>query len=78
MYVSHAANRMPNTADWRQGPILLGCSQRQGEEEVRWNSLPQHRDEDQVQLDVNRSFVYYPERKIYQAETHCLVQLCPC
>lgn len=22
--------------------------------------LPRHRDEDQVQLDVNRSFVYYP------------------
>ncbi|KAM3557047.1 hypothetical protein MY1884_004740 [Beauveria asiatica] len=25
-----------------------------------WKELPRHRDEDQVQLDVNRSFVYYP------------------
>ena len=25
-----------------------------------WKDLPRHRDEDQVQLDVNRSFVYYP------------------
>ncbi|UNI22064.1 GTPase-activating protein gyp8 [Purpureocillium takamizusanense] len=25
-----------------------------------WQDLPRHRDEDQVELDVNRSFVYYP------------------
>lgn len=25
-----------------------------------WRDLPPHRDEEQVQLDVNRSFVYYP------------------
>lgn len=25
-----------------------------------WQCLPRHRDEDQVQLDVNRSFIYYP------------------
>ncbi|KAH6899043.1 rab-GTPase-TBC domain-containing protein [Thelonectria olida] len=25
-----------------------------------WKDLPRHRDEDQVQLDVNRSFIYYP------------------
>ncbi|KND90302.1 TBC1 domain family member 20 [Tolypocladium ophioglossoides CBS 100239] len=25
-----------------------------------WKELPRHRDEDQVQLDVNRSFIYYP------------------
>ncbi|KAL1899095.1 GTPase-activating protein gyp8 [Sporothrix stenoceras] len=25
-----------------------------------WESLPPHRDEEQVQLDVNRAFVYYP------------------
>lgn len=25
-----------------------------------WKELPPHRDEDQVQLDVNRAFVYYP------------------
>ncbi|PHH62265.1 hypothetical protein CDD81_7325 [Ophiocordyceps australis] len=31
-----------------------------------WKDLPCHRDEDQVQLDVNRSFVYYPA---HQSET---------
>ncbi|KAL3955280.1 hypothetical protein ACCO45_010843 [Purpureocillium lilacinum] len=25
-----------------------------------WKDLPRHRDEEQVELDVNRSFVYYP------------------
>lgn len=43
-------------------PILLGCEdtgdvkQTQGD----WKALPKHRDEDQVQLDVDRSFIYYP------------------
>jgi TBC1 domain family member 20 len=27
---------------------------------ARWKELPPHRDEEQVQLDVNRAFVYYP------------------
>lgn len=27
-----------------------------------WKELPRHRDEDQVQLDVNRAFIYYPDR----------------
>ncbi|KAF5025462.1 hypothetical protein F66182_2438 [Fusarium sp. NRRL 66182] len=27
---------------------------------IDWKELPRHRDEDQVQLDVNRSFIYYP------------------
>jgi len=30
------------------------------EERESWKGLPKHRDEDQVQLDVNRSFIYYP------------------
>ncbi|KAI7670011.1 hypothetical protein KC318_g4287 [Hortaea werneckii] len=44
-------------------PILLGCDhdQQQAPYAKEWTSLPQHRDEDQVQLDVNRSFVYYPK-----------------
>lgn len=58
------------------GPILLGyspASKKAGSieekpvenneemtREVNWRQLPRHRDEDQVQLDVNRSFVYYP------------------
>lgn len=35
-----------------------------GQEFDDWNSLPRHRDEDQVQLDVDRSFVYYPNSTI--------------
>ena len=26
-----------------------------------WRDLPPHRDENQVELDVNRSFIYYPK-----------------
>jgi TBC1 domain family member 20 len=42
------------------GPLLLGCN---GGEDMfaKVEELPQHRDEDQVELDVHRSFVYYPE-----------------
>ncbi|SPQ23720.1 80f825f7-5134-45c8-bb37-e3a80021d49e [Thermothielavioides terrestris] len=28
-----------------------------------WESLPPHKDEDQVQLDVNRAFIYYPDNQ---------------
>jgi TBC1 domain family member 20 len=28
----------------------------------RWEDLPPHKDEAQVQLDVDRSFIYYPNR----------------
>lgn len=48
------------------GPILLGCEDAEEHEIVDWTTLKQHRDEEQVQLDVNRSFVYYPE-----SETLC-------
>ncbi|KAL4891628.1 rab-GTPase-TBC domain-containing protein [Aspergillus ambiguus] len=40
-------------------PILLH-SDRGQDTTVEWDNLPPHADEDQVQLDVNRSFVYYP------------------
>lgn len=47
------------------GPILLGVHS--GNKQVaanrNWHDLSRHRDEDQVRLDVNRSFVYYPESK---------------
>lgn len=33
--------------------------------EEPWHELPRHRDEDQVRLDVDRSFVYYPNGKCY-------------
>ncbi|KAK4541682.1 hypothetical protein LTR36_007826 [Oleoguttula mirabilis] len=42
-------------------PILLGSDQDQHATNTEWSSLPGHRDEHQVELDVNRSFVYYPE-----------------
>ena len=48
------------------GPLLLGyfdsdSDVKQEKEDIgNWNSLPKHRDEDQVRLDVDRSFIYYP------------------
>lgn len=52
------------------GPMLLGCS---GEEKLvmsDWRELPPHRDEDQVRLDVNRSFIYYPSSKRIGPSAH--------
>jgi hypothetical protein len=43
-------------------PILLGSSD-QAYDSGDWKSLPIHKDEEQVALDVNRSFVYYPNGK---------------
>jgi hypothetical protein len=51
------------------GPILLGhdpdsapkpASDQADEAPDSWQRLPRHEDEDQVQLDVNRAFIYYP------------------
>ena len=50
------------------GPLLLGSTYDLSELPVQpnlsssgnWKDLPKHRDEDQVQLDVDRSFIYYP------------------
>ncbi|KAF1838912.1 hypothetical protein BDW02DRAFT_585507 [Decorospora gaudefroyi] len=44
-------------------PLLLGCSDRDAGKEP-WRHLPEHRDEHQVGLDVNRAFVYYPKNGI--------------
>ncbi|KFX90696.1 hypothetical protein V490_06323 [Pseudogymnoascus sp. VKM F-3557] len=48
----------------RAWPILLGFSPDKPEPiedtQQRWQKLPRHVDEDQVQLDVNRAFIYYP------------------
>ncbi|KAI1272568.1 rab-GTPase-TBC domain-containing protein [Xylaria sp. FL0933] len=46
-------------------PILLGfdadvTSDSSSEISSSWEHLPRHRDEEQVKLDVDRSFVYYP------------------
>lgn len=43
-------------------PLLLGCDSESltlGNDDA-WEGLPCHKDEDQVELDVNRAFVYYP------------------
>jgi hypothetical protein len=46
------------------GPLILGFEQDDlkphGEDINSWKELPEHRDEGQVQLDVDRSFIYYP------------------
>ncbi|ATY60290.1 GTPase-activating gyp10 [Cordyceps militaris] len=39
------------------------------DDDGRWKELPHHRDEDQVQLDVNRSFVYYPHSNYHPAQS---------
>ncbi|KAF2846625.1 hypothetical protein T440DRAFT_471697 [Plenodomus tracheiphilus IPT5] len=41
-------------------PLLLGCPQDEAPTQVPWEELPEHKDEHQVGLDVNRAFVYYP------------------
>lgn len=46
------------------GPILLGYHQRGSDptdSAQSWRDLPRHKDEHQVELDVNRSFIYYPQ-----------------
>ncbi|KAL4922733.1 rab-GTPase-TBC domain-containing protein [Aspergillus aurantiobrunneus] len=42
-------------------PILLQCDRDTQSTLSPERDLPPHRDEEQVKLDVNRSFVYYPE-----------------
>ena len=50
-----------------EGPILLGFTSgdaipvKEQSNEDSWRTLPRHPDEDQVQLDVDRAFVYYPK-----------------
>lgn len=47
-----------------KGPILLGYRSEESEpigSARSWRDLPSHKDEDQVELDVNRSFIYYPK-----------------
>ena len=49
-----------------KGPILLGYRSEESEltgPARSWRDLPHHKDEDQVELDVNRSFIYYPKSR---------------
>ncbi len=60
----------PDT-DRFQGPLLLGYRSKESEptgSARSWKGLPNHKDEDQVELDVNRSFIYYPLSR--RAENH--------
>lgn len=55
------------------GPILLGCSRTPAPDEdaaQSWRTLPKHRDEEQVQLDVDRAFVYYPNSRFISRHLH--------
>lgn len=53
------------------GPVLLGlppkCSYE--DDSSSWQDLPPHKDEDQVQLDVDRAFTYYPDHETESART---------
>ena len=39
---------------------MLGVEPNPNISGIDWRELPEHREEGQVELDVNRSFVYYP------------------
>lgn len=67
MWVRHALSFLPQ-AHPRSGPILLGSDSHDEPDATEVKELTTHHDEDQVQLDVNRSFVYYPEGVETQAE----------
>ncbi|KAI1113799.1 rab-GTPase-TBC domain-containing protein [Nemania sp. NC0429] len=57
---------LSDTLRSRAWPILLGfdagdgSTNSTGTSSTSWRRLPPHRDEEQVKLDVDRSFVYYP------------------
>lgn len=43
---------------------------------IDWKELPEHREEGQVELDVNRSFVYYPKGAYHFARNQYIVDTC--
>ena len=48
------------------GPVLLGYTlpfESDASEHAAWRDLPRHKDEDQVRLDVDRAFIYYPKSR---------------
>lgn len=71
MFVSHLA--LPSVLQGRAirlvliltvlaGPILLGCDGHEKDAHASdWRDYESHKDEHQVDLDVNRSFIYYPK-----------------
>ncbi|OQO07165.1 hypothetical protein B0A48_07733 [Cryoendolithus antarcticus] len=65
-------------------PVLLGVNNQTTGSDVEaapsWEDLPPHREEGQVDLDVNRSFVYYPVEEsdarldLRKAELSCIIK----
>ena len=47
------------------GPLVLGVEPSPNISGIDWKKLPKHREEGQVELDVNRSFVYYPTGRLH-------------
>ena len=43
------------------GPLLLGATALEADDQTPWTTLPPYYDEEQVEKDVNRSFVSYPK-----------------
>lgn len=74
MYSSPLLMRGPSRR--HTGPILLGHAPGASKEsafapndsQVPWQELPSHRDEYQVQLDVERSFIYYPDSEFIRQD----------
>lgn len=61
-------------------PVLLGCTHHAAHTQkisdwTDWTTLPRHRDEDQVKLDVDRAFVYYPSRQFGCTRVSALARL---
>jgi len=58
-------------------PFLLGYSDKieNSSEREPWEKLPPHGDESQVQLDVDRSFIYYPTNVSKQELDECKHEL---
>jgi TBC1 domain family member 20 len=59
---------LPSRTNGSPGPILLGvgstsASLLEGDGEAPWTALPPYHDEEQVQKDVDRSFVNYPRTR---------------
>ncbi|KAI9739255.1 MAG: hypothetical protein M1834_007468 [Cirrosporium novae-zelandiae] len=56
-------------------PILLGSALEGLKIDDAWKYLPRHKDEDQVKLDVDRSFIYYPSDQSEKQLAHSKEQL---
>ena len=67
---------IPRLTATEKGPFLLGYRSEESElisSARSWRDLPTHKDEEQVELDVNRSFIYYPKSRRAQSPWACLM-----